>query len=149
MSLRPLVGRSLPLRDVVAAALLTAFTQYEVWTYDGVSAPLVGQAVCFALATLPLGARRAAPLAALTVCAVALTAQAVALGEAPVAGGFLAVLALTYSVAAHSRLPTAMIGLLVLFAALLVEPVVRSEARSVADAVGTLPSSPWCGERDA
>ncbi len=138
MSLRPLEGRSLPLSDVVAAALLTAFTQYEVWTNDGVVPPLTGQAACFAAATLSLAARRRAPLAALTCCAGALTVQTVALGEAPVAGGFLAVLVLAYSVAAHSRYPVAVIGLLVLCVALLVEPATRSEARSIADAVGNL-----------
>ncbi len=138
MSLRWLEGRSLALWDVVAAALLAAFTQYEVWTNDGVVSPLTGQAACFAVATLSLAARRRAPLAALALCAGALTVQAVALGEAPVSGGFLAVLALTYSVAAHSRFVSAAIGLLVLCVALLVELATRTEARSVADAVGNL-----------
>ena len=138
MSLRWPEGRSLPLWDVVAAALLTAFTQYEVWTNDGVVPPLTGQAACFALATLSLAARRRAPLAALAFCAGALTVQTVALGEAPVAGGFLAVLVLTYSVAAHSRYQAAVVGLLVLCVALLVEPATRSEARSIGDAVGNL-----------
>lgn len=136
MSLRWLESRSLPLWDVVAAALLTGFTQYEVWTNDEVVPPLTGQAACFAVATLSLAARRRAPLVALAFCAGALTVQTVALGEAPVAGGFLAVLVLTYSVAAHSRYPAAVIGLLVLCVALLVEPATRSEARSIGDAVG-------------
>lgn len=62
--------------------------------------------------------------------------QTSALGEAPVVGGFLAALATTYAIAAHARLRPALIGLIVLSAALLVEPVVDSETRSVADAVG-------------
>ncbi len=138
MSLRWLEGRSLALWDVSAAALLTAFTQYEVWTNDGVASPLAGQAACFAAATLSLAARRGAPLAALALCAGALAVQTAALGEAPVAGGFLAVLVLTYSVAAHSRFLAAAIGLLVLCGALLVELATHSEARSIADAVGNL-----------
>ncbi len=136
--MRPPEERSLPLWDVGAAALLTTFTQYEVWTNDGVTAPLAGQAACFALATSSLAARRRAPLAGLSLCVAAITVQTVALGEAPVAGGFLAVLVLTYSVAAHARRPAAVAGLFVLSAALVVEPAVRSEARSVADAVGNL-----------
>jgi hypothetical protein len=40
MSLRLLEGRRPLLVDVVVAVALTAFTQYEVWTNDGVAAPL-------------------------------------------------------------------------------------------------------------
>lgn len=74
MSLRLLEGRRPLLVDVVVAVALTAFTQYEVWTNDGVAAPLAAQAVCFAAATLSLTARRHAPLLGLAVLAAALVA---------------------------------------------------------------------------
>lgn len=136
MSLRLLDRRRPLLLDVVAAAALTAFTLYEVWTNDGVTEPLAAQSACFAVATLSLAARRAAPLLALVVGASALTVQTAALGEAPVVGGFVALLALTYAVAVHAAWRTALVGLAVLAAAVLAEPLTNAENRSVADGVG-------------
>lgn len=122
--------------DAVAGVVLTAATQYEVWTNDQVTPPLVAQAACFAAATLVVAGRRVAPLPAVVIAAAALTVQTAFLGEAPVVGGFLAVLLLTYTVAAHSPTRPALAGLAVLAAAVAVEPLVDPAARSVADAVG-------------
>ena len=138
MPLRLLERRRSLLVDAVAAAALTAFTQYEVWTNDGVAVPLAAQSACFAVATLSLAARRAAPLLALVVAASALTVQTAALGEAPVVGGFVALLALTYAVAVHAAWRPALLGLAVLAAAVVAEPVVDAETRSAGDAIGNV-----------
>lgn len=63
MSPRLPAGRRPLLVDVVAAVVLAAFTQYEVWTNDGVAAPLAAQAACFTVATSAWldGGRRRCP----------------------------------------------------------------------------------------
>lgn len=122
--------------DAVAGVVLTATTQYEVWTTAGVTPPLVAQAAYFAAATLVVTVRRVAPLPAVVIAAAALAVQTALLGDAPVVGGFLAVLLLTYTVAAHDRIRPALAGLAVVAAAVSVEPLVDPASRSVADAVG-------------
>ena len=124
--------------DAVGAVALTLFTQYEVWTSERVAGPLLGQSACFAVATLALAARRRAPLGALVLGSTALTVQTVALGEAAVVGGFLSLLLLTYGVAAYCPLRPAVVGLAVLAAALVAEPVANADVRSAADTLGNL-----------
>ena len=134
---RPAELRQRPLvLDVGAALVLTALTQYEVWTVPGVAAPRAAQAACFATMTLSVAGWRRAPLTALAVATAAVSVQTVWLGEAPVVGGLLALLVLTAAVAAGSQIRQALLGLAVICAGVAVEPVADAQSRTVSDALG-------------
>ncbi len=119
------------------AAALTAYTQYELWVgREAVEGSLVLQRAAFAAMTLAVVARRAAPLLAVSTIGGALVIQTAFGGDAPVVGGFLAMIILTHSVATYQDRRRALVGLIVMLAAVETYPIVNQDDIQLADEIG-------------
>ncbi len=134
---RRLRGLSPLAQDTLLAAALTAYTQYELWAGRGaVEGSLTLQRAAFAAMTLAVAARRAAPSLAVCTIAVALVTQTAFGGDAPVVGGFLAMIILTHSVATYQDRRHALVGLIVMLAAVEAYPIVNRDDIQLADEIG-------------
>ncbi len=119
--------RDLPLwvRDGVLALVLTVIGQFEIVFAQADQQPL--QHVAFALMTGALLVRRLLPVVAAALVSVGLAVQTL-LGDVEVVSGFAALLVITYSVAQYAdRRRDALLGLVLVVAAIEVYPLVRSD----------------------
>lgn len=124
-------------QDALIAAALTAFTQYELWVGQAqVEGSLTLQRGAFAVMTLAVAWRRLAPLVALCAVAIALAVQTIFGGDAPVVGGFLAMIIATHSVATYRERRGAVVGLVVILAAVETYPLANQDDIQLADEIG-------------
>ena len=134
---RRLQGLSPLTQDVLLAAGLTVFTQYELWVgREEVQGSLALQRGAFAAMTVAVAGRRIAPLLALCTVAAALVVQTAFGGDAPVVGGFLAMIVVTHSAATYRERRGALVGLVVMLAAVETYPIVNQDDIQLADEIG-------------
>lgn len=121
--------------DLLAAVVLVAVTQVEVWAvHDRIEGSLPWQHLAFLLMTGAVTFRRTAPLVAALVCSAGLGLQT-ALGDAPVVGGFLAMLVVLVSLGYFASLRIGLVGLAVMLSSVLSHDLVASRL-VVGDLVG-------------
>jgi signal transduction histidine kinase len=109
--------------DLVAAAVLAAVTQVELWVLAPPGFPVAPVAASYAVGCAAVAWHRVAPMAALVVGITGLAVVPGALGVDPAVlfGWFVTVLALMASVGYHARRPVLALGVsLVLWAASIV-----------------------------
>jgi signal transduction histidine kinase len=123
---------------VLIAAALTALTQVELWTTDGVTDPFAVQVGSFALITVSAAWRRAAPLAAAVGLSIGFAVQVIAAGDAPVVGGLIAALVVTYSVGAYGTRRQVVLAAVALVSGLVVAAFYDADKRGAGDAIGTM-----------
>lgn len=123
-------------QDLVLAAALTAFTQWEISQAPFIEGPLWVQRVTFAVITMSVALRRLAPLTAAVVGSGGLVAQTIWGGDAAVVGGFLAGILITHSVALYSTRRVALLGLLVILLGVHTYTFVNLDQFRLADEIG-------------
>jgi signal transduction histidine kinase len=135
---KPRPGLVPPRTDLLLALVLTAVTQAELWTNDGVKDPFAVQVAAFALITVAVAWRRAAPLAAAVALSTGFAVQVIAAGDAPVVGGLVGALIVTYAAGAYGTDRQAALAGAALVLGLVAAAFWDADKRGAGDAIGTL-----------